>query len=117
MKQFVVYIITLLLMMPPPALHKDSIVYDQNVKAHLEKAHENFHHKNDTEQDKTKKHHHHCSVELSVLTVDLPIKIKFTTIIAFRDCFTRSSFAMTCEKPSLRGTKQSPTLNFQQKKE
>lgn len=74
MKQFVVYIITLLLMMPPPALHKDSIVYDQNVKAHLEKAHENFHHKNDTEQDKTKKHHHHCSVELSVLTVDLPIK-------------------------------------------
>ncbi len=31
-----------------------------------------FHHKDDTEHDKNTKHHHHCTVELSFITVFLP---------------------------------------------
>ncbi len=74
MKQFLIYIISFIFIMPQPSVHKDIIVYDSNINSHLEQSHEDFHHKNDTEHDKKTKHHHHCTVELSVLTIVLPIR-------------------------------------------
>ncbi len=65
-------------MTPPQMVHSDVIVYN-DVETHLcseNNFHEDFHHKNDTEHDKKTKHHHHCTMELSVLTF-LPTKINY----------------------------------------
>ncbi len=73
MKELVIYIVTLMLLMAPPQeVHNDIIVYE-DVDAHLEleHTHEDFHHKDDSEHDKNTKHHHHCTVELSFITVFL----------------------------------------------
>ncbi len=58
-------------MTPPQMVHNDTIVYN-DVDKHLcsEATHDDFH----TEHDKKTKHHHHCTVELSVLTF-LPTKL------------------------------------------
>ncbi len=76
MKNVIIYILAIIIMTPPQAVHNDVIVYD-DVETHLEmeNTHEHFHHKNDTEHDKKTKHHHHCTVTLFVLTFCLPTKI------------------------------------------
>ncbi len=62
-------------MTPPQMVHNDTIVYN-DVDKHLcsEATHDDFHHKNDSEHDKNTKHHHHCTVDLTVLTF-LPTKL------------------------------------------
>ncbi len=70
MKKIITYIVAILLMTPPQLVHNDTIVYT-DVETHLcsaNNAHEDFHHKNDTEHDKKTKHHHHCTVEILTLT-------------------------------------------------
>ncbi|PIE50234.1 MAG: hypothetical protein CSA38_04060 [Flavobacteriales bacterium] len=64
-------------MTPPQVIHNDVVVYD-DTETHLcsEATHNDSHHQNDSEHDKNTKHHHHCNVELSVLTF-LPNQINF----------------------------------------
>ncbi len=66
------------MMMPPSVIHNHTIVYE-DVDTHLrtECTHEDYHHRDDTEHDKNTKHHHHCTIEISVLTVFPPVDLVY----------------------------------------
>ncbi len=76
MKKFIIYIIALLIM-TPQMVHSDTIVYD-DIDTHLCSGdmHKDTHH-NDSEHDKHTKHHHHCTVEISNITVFLNNTINY----------------------------------------
>ncbi len=72
MRILFIYTFVMVMMMPPGIVHNHIIVYeDVDDHLELEHIHEDFHHKDDSEHDKNTKHHHHCTVELSFITVFL----------------------------------------------
>lgn len=75
MKRIGLFIITLMILLPPIQVHGDIIVYEEayhHIEGAFEEAeeHSDMHHDNDTDEDKHTKHHHHC-VDIAVYNVYL----------------------------------------------
>jgi hypothetical protein len=65
LKELSVFLLILLMFVPPVQVHLDAVIFTDTVENHhvdvLGDSHEDDHHKSDTEDNKNSKHHHHCT--------------------------------------------------------
>jgi len=104
LKQFGVFIFVLLMFVPPTQAHTDAIFIADTIENHLDVAHEKEYHKNDTNENKKAKDHHHCSVESMVSSfIESKIQVHFylsrKEIILFYDKMNSSSTIDILEEP------------------
>lgn len=76
MKKVVLFILTLILLLPPMQVHADVVIYEEATHhfedvIHQDEGHIDSHHKNDTHEDKHTEHHHHC-IDFSLSSVFIP---------------------------------------------
>ncbi len=66
LKKFNVFLLILLLFVPPIQTHADTFVFSETLENNNKLVFKKQPHKNDSQENKNIKHHHHCSVESTI---------------------------------------------------